>query len=201
MTQWSRVIFTDESSFAVRPMRRNMRVWRRPGERYDATCMVPTHKSGYELVNVWGRFSYYGKVPLVRIEGSFTNTRYMLICDQVLWPWVVRVYGSLNNVVLQEDNCGPHRAIAVRNYMTALGVSRMVWPPQSPDLNPIENAWGHLKKHFRNQTRHPKNKDECWIKLQSEWNSLPMSYFHELVGSMASRITEVLARNGGCTKY
>ena len=73
MTQWSRVIFTEESSFEVRLMKRNMRVWRKAGERFGAACMVPTYKSGYELVNVWGAFCYYGKPPLVRIDGTFSN--------------------------------------------------------------------------------------------------------------------------------
>ncbi len=52
MTQWSRVVFTDESSFEVRPLKRNMRCWRRVNERFDPTCTVPTYKSGNELVNV-----------------------------------------------------------------------------------------------------------------------------------------------------
>ena len=46
MSALSRVIFTDETSFAVRPIKRNMRVWRKNGERFDINCMVPTFKSG-----------------------------------------------------------------------------------------------------------------------------------------------------------
>ncbi len=66
---WSRVVFTDETSFELRQMKRNMRVWRMNGERFDTSCIIPTYKSGYELVNVWGGFLYHGKLPLQRIEG------------------------------------------------------------------------------------------------------------------------------------
>ena len=103
---------------------------------------MPTYKSGYELVNVWGRFSFNGKLPLKRIECTFKNPQYIEVCESILWPWVKNVYSSLENFILQEENCGPHRAIAVRKYMEQLNVPRMVWPPQSPDVAPIENAWG-----------------------------------------------------------
>ena len=49
---WSRVVFTDEISFEVRLMKRNMCVWRMNGERFDNSCIIPTYKSCYELVNV-----------------------------------------------------------------------------------------------------------------------------------------------------
>ena len=163
--------------------------------------MVPTYKSGYELDNVWGGFCYHGKLPLKRIVGRFKNTQYKEICEIILWPWTTEVYGSMQNFILQEDNCGPHRAIAIRHYMEERGVTRMKWPAQSPDLNPIENVRGHMKTYFRKQPRHHINKEDCWNNVVKLWNDLPMSYFHNLIGSMASRIQEVLEKNGGSTKY
>ena len=201
MTQWSRVIFTDKSSFEVRPMKRNMRVWRKAGERFDAACIVPTYKSGYELVNVWGAFCCYGKPPLVRIDGRFSNKEYIQIYDTVLWPWAISAFGNLQSFALLKDNCGPHRAKAVRKYMEELIITRMDWPAQSPDLNPIENVWGQMKSEFRMRRRHPKDKDECWLQIKALWDELPLSYFYKLIGSMADRITEVIAKNGGSTKY
>ena len=94
MAMWARVVFTDETSFEVRPIKRNTRMWRREGERCKKDCMVPTYKSGYELVNVWGGFCCYGKLPLKRIVGSFKNHQYKETCETILWQWTTEVYGS-----------------------------------------------------------------------------------------------------------
>ena len=32
------------------------------GERFDTSCIIPTYKSGYKLLNVWSCFSYHGKL-------------------------------------------------------------------------------------------------------------------------------------------
>ena len=83
---WSCVVFNDETSFEVRPMKRNMRVWRMNVKRFDTSSIIPTYKSGYELMNLWGGFSYHEKLPLQRIEGSFTNRKYLEICESTLLP-------------------------------------------------------------------------------------------------------------------
>ena len=178
-----------------------MWVWRKNGEHFDINYMVPTFKSGYELVNVLGAFSYHVRAPLRQVAGGFTNEQYKEICETVLWLWVRLVYGEIKAIILKKDNCGPHRAIAIRNYMAELQVARMKWPAQSPDLNPIENAWGHMKNYFRKQLRYPKNKEECYSSVQKLWSELPLSYIQNLVGSMAHRIQEVIDKNGGPTKY
>jgi len=43
-SDWAKVIWTDESNFAVRPIKHNRKVWRRPHERYHFSCTVPTLK-------------------------------------------------------------------------------------------------------------------------------------------------------------
>src|SRR5262249_47275110 len=51
--EWSRVIFTDESSVELGKNSRQIRVWRNPGDEWDTTCIVPSFKSGRTSVMVW----------------------------------------------------------------------------------------------------------------------------------------------------
>ncbi len=85
MLMWSRVVFTDETSFEVRPIKRNMRVLKMNGEKFDTSCIILTYRSGYELVNVRGGFSYHATLSLQRIEGNFTNQKYLEIGESRLW--------------------------------------------------------------------------------------------------------------------
>jgi|LakMenEpi03Aug12_release.lakeMendotaPanAssembly.Ray.scaffolds.fasta_scaffold3395178_1 transposase len=46
----------------------------------------------------------------------------------------------------------------------------MIWPPQCPDLNPIESIWDYVNCKLRKISR--TSKDEMWTKLQNTWNGM-----------------------------
>ncbi|GFV58207.1 transposable element Tcb2 transposase [Trichonephila clavipes] len=42
------------------------------------------------------------------------------------------------------DNCRPHRANLVEDFLFEEGIVRMEWPECSPEMNPIEHVWDAL---------------------------------------------------------
>ena len=118
----------------------------------------------------------------------------------------------LNNVMLPfaeenmpiiwhfQQDCDPkHTSKAAKEWFTTNNVKVLEWPPQSPDLNPIENLWRQLKLKISGQN--PKNRNELWMMLQEAWYSIPVEVCRKLVDSMPSRCTEVLKNKGYATKY
>ena len=67
-----------------------------------------------------------------------------------------------------------HKALVVRIWTDAnVGVFDDV-PPYSPDLNPIENIWGLMKRYLR---RNPaRNLKDIWEKLPVYWRSIPSEF-------------------------
>lgn len=73
------------------------------------------------------------------------------------------------------------------------------WPPQSPDLNPIENIWAHLKKQLRKRPIQPTNHNELYAAIVEEWEAIPRKILTNMVQSMPKRIEKVIKQRGGST--
>ena len=85
--QWNSVAFTDESSIALCPLKNHMRVWRKVNTRYVLKNTVPTFKSGFISLSVWGMFSSKGRSPLVRISGTLNQNEYRQIIQDYVIPF------------------------------------------------------------------------------------------------------------------
>ncbi len=77
----------------------------------------------------------------------------------------------------------------------------MEWPSQSPDLNPIEHLWNHVKKKLGEYEEPPSGIHELWDRFQEEWEGIEPSVCQNLIESMPRRIEAVLRAKGGYTKY
>lgn len=198
--QWAWVMFSDESTFQVRQPK-SRRVWRQSGERFAPKNLRPTLKSGRERVMVWGAFSAVGRTPLVRVVGFMTGASYTELLETVVVHYMCADYGTPDGAIFQEDLAPCHTAKIAKACKAALGLKVLPWVGQSPDLNPIENAWAELERRLRARPVAPKTKDELFTALQEEWASIPSAYFKKLTESMCRRVRGVVAANGSGTRY
>lgn len=84
--QWAKVLFADESKFEVFGNHRRIVVRRRPGERYESRCLVPTVKHGGGSIMVWGGTSAAGALPLKLIKGIMVKEDYKQILEKRALP-------------------------------------------------------------------------------------------------------------------
>ena len=64
----------------------------------------------------------------------------------------------------------------------------IVWPPQSPNLNPIEHSWGHLKRKLAECQEPPVSIQELWARVQKEWNDIEAGECRNLIELMPRRV-------------
>jgi transposase len=108
-------------------------------------------------------------------------------------------YGA--EMVLMQDNAPCHKAAIVTEFLRQNQVSTLPWPPQSPDLNPIENLWAIIKARHQRDFPIPKNKNELIDQIFDIWDNLESELAESLANSFVSRLLKCLERDGKHTGY
>ena len=73
------------------------------------------------------------------------------------------------------------------------------WPPNSPDLNPIENLWGWMEAEV--DSLGCKSFNAYSEAVLRQLATAPRTLLRSLVNSMPRRMAEVIRLKGGKTKY
>ncbi len=113
-------------------------------------------------------------------------------------PSADKLYGDAD-FIFQQDLAPAHTAKGTKSWFNDHGVTVLDWPANSPDLNPIENLSGIVKRKMRD-TR-PNNADELKATVKETWASIPPQQCHKLITSTPCRIEAVIKAKGAPTKY
>lgn len=202
---WRDIIWTDESRFEVGHVAGVVWVWRNIGEQDKARCLQPTFKSGRTSVMIWGCMMYGQKGPIVILpESSMNGPNYVKwILEPHLKPFYekARKESDSGDIEVMEDNAPCHTAKFSTAARNRLLIPKIPWPPQSPDLNPIENLWRIIKNRINQRDPPIRSKLDLQKALQEEWDRLTPADFDHLIISMQKRVAECIKARGGSTHY
>ncbi len=195
--QWSKVLFSDESKFCISFGNQGPRVWRKGGEAHSPSCMKSSVKFP-QSVMIWGAMSSAGVGPLCFLKTNVTAPVYQEILEHFMLPSADQLFKDAD-FIFQQDLAPAHTAKSTKSWLNDHGVGVLDWPANSPDLNPIENLWGIVKRKMRN--KRPKNADELKATVKETWASIPPQQCHKLITSMPRRTEAVIKAKGAPTKY
>lgn len=94
-----------------------------------------------------------------------------------------------------QDNDPKHRSSLAQNFFRANNVNWWKTPPESPDLNPIENLWHEVKEHIRSQVK-PKTKEELIDGIKGFWKTVGVRKCTKYIRHLRKVIPKVIEVQG-----
>ncbi|GFV21320.1 transposable element Tcb2 transposase [Trichonephila clavipes] len=150
------------------------------------------------FIRIIGIFSSGGNLYIIR-DGPLIARRYS---DDILRPIVIPYAAAIgHDFILMDDNCRPHRANLVEDFLFEEGIVRIEWPASSPDMNRIEHVWDALGRRVAGPQPPPQTLQELETALLEEWDRIPQLVINSLFDSMPQRCSTLLAVRGNHTPY
>jgi transposase len=146
-------------------------------------------------VRLGGGFAGVGVTALARVDGNINTSTYIAILQQHLLPLQLPQFP----LTFQQDNAPAHKSQTNINWLQDNKISIMDWPPQSLDLNPIENIWADIK--HRLQSFEIREKQELWLAVKQIWDEYPTDYSTKFAHTMPSRIAAVIHAHVSNTRF
>ncbi|GFT22916.1 transposable element Tcb2 transposase [Trichonephila clavipes] len=153
-------------------------------------------KHGGSSVRVWGFMASNGVGNLVFIDGIMDHKLYIHILNNNLKRSAKKL-GLDGNFIFQQDNDPKHTARNVKMWCL-FHCKQQLHPPQSPDINVIENLWATLE--IAVQKHQIRNKAHLKQVLQ-EWNKISPDTTKKLVESVPRRLEDIIKAKGHATRY
>jgi transposase len=195
---WNSVVAADEATFYLydTPNRTHDVVW---GKRGDPIPSVATGKSTVKF-NAYGAVCAAGKVVLVLFEDNLNAAGYIKILGSKLLPAARAAFPGQHWCYLH-DRSPQHTSKVAERWLDNHLPEHMTehWPPNSPDLNVMEQVWSLLRDKV--YTRAPTTKQELRDALRHGWRAIANTTVAALFASMPARLRAVRQSKGGNTRY
>jgi hypothetical protein len=220
---WGKVLFTDRKKFHFRYPGSKVQPcqWQRgPVSSSSGGVNQPNHP---QCLNLYCGMSKHGVTAVHTVAGSskhksshtnkqgkpaknITAGEYKEVLKDTLLPCGKKVFSQqgISTWTLQQDNDPTHKCAAAvieqYNQDNASSVQLLQpWPPNSPDLNPIENLWAWVQQQVDQMGCN--SFEEFKAAVLDTIAAVPKQHLVNLCDSIKKRLQAVVATEGDLSKY
>lgn len=195
--QWKTVLWTDEKKFELFNSKRRTYCRRRKGEPLRDDTIQGTVKHGGGSAMFWGCFGGVQVGDIHQVIGIMKKEDYKSILIRHALPSGCRLFGK--SWILQQDNDPKHSSNLCKDYLRRKaspgGMQLMEWPPQSPDLSPIELLWDEVDRQV--QEKRPSSVGALTRIVKKTWGEIAEDILDKLLARMPALCRAVLEAKGG----
>ena len=191
---FSNVIWTDETTVQIDTHKRFC--YRKEGEK-PRPKPRPKHPT---KVHVWAGISKLGATEVCVFEGIMCAPLYCEILEKTLLPFVEKTFPTPKTHRFMQDNDPKHTSRAAQDFFKTNNINWWKTPPESPDLNPIENLWHELKEFIRREVK-PRNKENLVNGILSFWDTVTIHKCCRYINHLNKVIPKVIDVSGEPTGY
>ena len=156
------VIWTGETTLSLQNERRCPHRKRRDGAVRKAKPKQTV------TVRAWAGISKRGPTPIVIFEGKLTSSLYIEVLKPGLLKFIQTKFPDSHR--LAQDNNPVHTSMDSMEFLREKGIHWWRIPPDSTDLNPVENLWYDLQEYVQHMVR-PSTKSELVAGITQFWNA------------------------------
>ena len=186
------VIFADESSVQLEQHSRICFRKRLQPRRLKQRAKHPVK------IHIWGGISAKGATRIIMFTGTMNAVRLGTILEAGLLPFIAEKFSHGHR--LFHDNDPKHSSQHIEDFFKHNNVNWWPTPPESPDLNPIENVWGSLKQYLRTHYK-PKNLQELKDGIQLFWLTLTPQVCQRYIGHLHKVMPKIVEVEGDPSGY
>ena len=196
-------VFSDEKLFTVDP------VLNRRNDRYlsdkKAADVDPSikysqkgkHSSKIMVLGVVGSDGQKCPPIFTSANEKINQDKYLEMLRQHVLPWLRRAYPG-DMYVFQQDGAPAHTAEKTQDFLKSTMAdvwTKDLWPPSSPDLNPLDfSIWARLEAEAC-KVAHP-NLESLKSAIRRSWHNMDSDYIQRACGAFRPRVERVIAAEG-----
>ena len=207
---WKRICQSDECTVERGVGKQPIWTFNRPSEQLTARDVKEVNRTTKGVKKIlWAVFKWNQRTGLIPLD------RDPLAARRGVSSWVIEnLYRSFLPTIVDDSNTfihngvGPHGGLVVLQVLRELRIRVMVWPPYSPDLNPIENLQAIMKRAiYKNhpELEYTPDIEETLTALvaaaQEAWHDINQEVLSRLALTIPRRVKAVIKAKGWYTKY
>jgi transposase len=163
---------------------------------------------------IWACFVGNKLGPIAFMNSTVNSDVYIdILCNNLLPYLDALANDGISSITFQQDNARPHTSKKTSTFVDAAmiehGFHVMEWPPNSPDMNPIENLWAHLKRELHHQFPDTKTlrgpphiiRRVLRDRLMEVWWEIEEKVLDRLIDSMPHRVQALIDADGWYTDF